>query len=111
VLIGLDGGLALALHLRMTGNLLLRAADEADLVLGSRYTKGGKVTEWGAWRRLISRFGDAYARSALGIGIRDLTGGFKCFRREEPGPRSPGATQEPDRAVCRPQPRRGRIPL
>jgi dolichol-phosphate mannosyltransferase len=61
---------------------LLRAADEADLVLGSRYTMGGKVTEWGAWRRLISRFGNAYARKALGIAIRDLTGGFKCYRRK-----------------------------
>jgi dolichol-phosphate mannosyltransferase len=61
---------------------LLRAADEADLVLGSRYIEGGEVTDWGASRRLISRFGNAYARNSLGIGIRDLTGGFKCYRRK-----------------------------
>jgi dolichol-phosphate mannosyltransferase len=61
---------------------LLRAAEDADLVLGSRYVPGGGVTEWGPMRRFISRGGSAYARLALGIGIRDLTGGFKCLRRE-----------------------------
>jgi dolichol-phosphate mannosyltransferase len=61
---------------------LLRAAEDADLVLGSRYVPGGGVTEWGPMRRLISRGGSAYARLALGIDIRDLTGGFKCLRRE-----------------------------
>jgi dolichol-phosphate mannosyltransferase len=60
---------------------LLEAAAEADLVLGSRYAEGGGVTEWGPGRRGISRWGSAYARVALGIGIRDLTGGFKVFRR------------------------------
>ena len=61
---------------------LLRAAEDADLVIGSRYVPGGGVTEWGALRRLISRGGSAYARTALGVEIRDLTGGFKCIRRE-----------------------------
>jgi dolichol-phosphate mannosyltransferase len=61
---------------------LLRAAEGADLVLGSRYVAGGGVRDWGALRRTISRGGSAYARLALGVGVRDLTGGFKCFRRE-----------------------------
>ncbi|HWB68552.1 MAG TPA: polyprenol monophosphomannose synthase [Solirubrobacterales bacterium] len=61
---------------------LLEAAGRADLVIGSRYVPGGGVSEWGAVRRAISRGGSAYARLALGVGVRDLTGGFKCFRRE-----------------------------
>ena len=61
---------------------LLRAAEDADLVLGSRYVPGGGVTEWGAVRRFISRGGSAYARTALGLDVRDLTGGFKVIRRE-----------------------------
>jgi dolichol-phosphate mannosyltransferase len=60
---------------------LLAAAEEADLVLGSRYVEGGGVSDWGAVRRAISRGGSAYARAALGIGVNDLTGGFKVFRR------------------------------
>jgi dolichol-phosphate mannosyltransferase len=61
---------------------LLAAADDADVVIGSRYVEGGGVADWGALRRAISRGGSAYARAALGVGIRDLTGGFKVFRRE-----------------------------
>jgi dolichol-phosphate mannosyltransferase len=61
---------------------LLEAAERADVVLGSRYVEGGGVSEWGALRRAISRGGSAYARLVLGIDVRDLTGGFKCFRRE-----------------------------
>jgi dolichol-phosphate mannosyltransferase len=61
---------------------LLAAAAEADVVLGSRYVAGGGVTEWGRVRRLISRGGSWYARRVLGLHVRDLTGGFKCFRRE-----------------------------
>jgi dolichol-phosphate mannosyltransferase len=61
---------------------LLRAVEDADLVIGSRYVPGGGVTEWGRLRRFISRGGSAYARIALGVQIRDLTGGFKCIRRE-----------------------------
>jgi dolichol-phosphate mannosyltransferase len=61
---------------------LLAAAEDADLVLGSRYIEGGGVTDWGLARRAISRWGSSYARTALGIGVHDLTGGFKLFRRE-----------------------------
>jgi dolichol-phosphate mannosyltransferase len=61
---------------------LLEAAARADLVLGSRYVPGGGVSDWGPLRRVISRGGSAYARFVLGVEVRDLTGGFKCFRRE-----------------------------
>src|SRR5438128_8148078 len=60
---------------------LLAAAEEADLVLGSRYVAGGGVQNWGLVRRAISAGGSAYARIVLGTGVRDLTGGFKCYRR------------------------------
>jgi dolichol-phosphate mannosyltransferase len=60
---------------------LIAAADHADLVLGSRYVPGGSVTDWGLLRRLVSRGGSWYARVVLGVNVRDLTGGFKCFRR------------------------------
>ena len=61
---------------------LLDAARDADLVIGSRYVRGGAVAEWGALRRVISRGGSIYARGLLGVAVHDLTGGFKCFRRE-----------------------------
>ena len=61
---------------------LLAAAEEADLVLGSRYVPGGGVKNWGFWRRFLSRGGSLYARVLLGLPYQDLTGGFKCFRRE-----------------------------
>jgi dolichol-phosphate mannosyltransferase len=61
---------------------LLNAAREADLVLGSRYVEGGGVTDWSPARRWLSRGGCWYARTVLGLDQRDLTGGFKCFRRE-----------------------------
>jgi dolichol-phosphate mannosyltransferase len=60
---------------------LIAAAEAADLVLGSRYVPGGGVTSWGRLRRLLSRGGSAYARILLGVPVRDLTGGFKCFHR------------------------------
>jgi dolichol-phosphate mannosyltransferase len=60
---------------------LLRAAESADLVLGSRYVPGGGVRDWGLLRRLVSRGGGFYARTILRVDIRDLTGGFKCIRR------------------------------
>jgi dolichol-phosphate mannosyltransferase len=60
---------------------LLEAAGEADVVLGSRYVPGGGVSDWGRGRRLISRGGSAYARTVLGVKVRDLTGGFKVFHR------------------------------
>ena len=61
---------------------LVEAAGNADLVLGSRYVAGGSVQNWGFVRRLVSAGGSLYARILLGVGIHDLTGGFKCFRRE-----------------------------
>src|SRR4051795_1817133 len=61
---------------------LIEASRDADLVLGSRYVPGGGVVDWGLSRRLLSRGGSWYARRILGIPIRDLTGGFKCFRRQ-----------------------------
>ena len=61
---------------------LLEAMEGADLAIGSRYVDGGGVGDWGAMRRAISRGGSAYARLLLGVPVADLTGGFKCFRRE-----------------------------
>jgi dolichol-phosphate mannosyltransferase len=61
---------------------LAAAADDADLVLGSRYVPGGGTRNWGLLRRFISRGGSLYAQVLLQLGIRDLTGGFKCYRRE-----------------------------
>jgi dolichol-phosphate mannosyltransferase len=61
---------------------LLEAAKEADLVLGSRYVDGGGVRNWGMLRRIVSRGGGLYARAILGVEVHDLTGGFKCIRRE-----------------------------
>ena len=61
---------------------LIAAAQNADLVLGSRYVTGGSVGNWGRGRLLVSAGGSLYARLLLGVGIRDLTGGFKCYRRE-----------------------------
>jgi len=61
---------------------LAAAAREADLVLGSRYVPGGQVLGWGPVRRALSRGGCWYAQAMLGLDVRDLTGGFKCFRRE-----------------------------
>lgn len=61
---------------------LIAACEEgADLALGSRWVAGGGTENWGRLRRLISRGGSFYARVVLGVAVRDLTGGFKCFRR------------------------------
>jgi dolichol-phosphate mannosyltransferase len=60
---------------------LIRAVDDVDLVLGSRYVPGGGVENWGRFRRALSRGGSLYARVILGVPINDLTGGFKAFRR------------------------------
>jgi dolichol-phosphate mannosyltransferase len=60
---------------------LIEATQHADLALGSRYVRGGGVTDWGLIRRMVSRGGSWYARKLLGVDVRDLTGGFKCFRR------------------------------
>ena len=61
---------------------LLAASRDADLVLGSRYVRGGGTVHWGLGRRLLSRGGSLYAGLILGLDVKDLTGGFKCFRRE-----------------------------
>ena len=61
---------------------LIAAAADADLVLGSRYVRGGRVEDWGRARRFVSRGGSLYAQILLFTRIRDLTGGFKCYRRE-----------------------------
>ena len=60
--------------------LLDCVAGGADVALGSRYVPGGGLIDWGPTRRRISRMGCEYARRVLGVGVRDLTGGFKCFR-------------------------------
>jgi len=60
---------------------LIAASADADLVLGSRYVRGGGVTDWGLLRRMVSRGGSWYARVILRVPVRDLTGGFKCFHR------------------------------
>jgi dolichol-phosphate mannosyltransferase len=61
---------------------LIAACDAgADLALGSRYVDGGGTENWGLARRVISLGGSVYARLVLGLGFRDLTGGFKCYRR------------------------------
>jgi dolichol-phosphate mannosyltransferase len=61
---------------------LVAATADTDLVLGSRYVPGGGVENWGLVRRAISAAGSIYARLVLGVQVRDLTGGFKCFRRD-----------------------------
>jgi len=66
---------------RILPTLLARAAD-VDLVLGSRWVAGGSTAGWGLPRRLLSSGGSLYARTILGVPVQDLTGGFKCFRRE-----------------------------
>jgi dolichol-phosphate mannosyltransferase len=61
---------------------LIAAMDEGvDLALGSRYVTGGSVGNWGFLRRFVSAGGSWYARLLLGVPVRDLTGGFKCYRR------------------------------
>jgi dolichol-phosphate mannosyltransferase len=61
---------------------LLGALDRADLVLGSRYVPGGDVVNWPRSRELLSRGGNLYTRAALGLRLRDATGGYRAFRRE-----------------------------
>lgn len=61
---------------------LLEKIKDCDIVLGSRYILGGRTENWDFFRKLVSRFGNFYARLVLGLPYRDLTGGFKCFRKE-----------------------------
>ncbi|MCW2633537.1 MAG: dolichol-phosphate mannosyltransferase [Pseudonocardia sp.] len=60
---------------------MLTALQDADIVLGSRYVRGGQVVNWPLQRRLLSQGGNLYSRLALGVGIRDLTGGYRAFHR------------------------------
>jgi dolichol-phosphate mannosyltransferase len=62
--------------------LIAAAENGADVVLGSRYVAGGAVRNWGLLRRIVSAGGSLYARVLLGVRVRDLTGGFKCYRRQ-----------------------------
>ncbi len=62
--------------------VLLKRAETADLVLGSRWVAGGGTVDWPLKRQLISKGGSLYARTVLGVDVRDLTGGFKCFNRK-----------------------------
>ena len=61
---------------------LVRALSDCEVAIGSRYAAGGGIRDWPFSRRLISSAGNLYARSVLSLGVRDLTGGFKAFRRE-----------------------------
>ncbi|MGB0873589.1 MAG: polyprenol monophosphomannose synthase [Solirubrobacterales bacterium] len=67
---------------RDLGRLARAASTECDLAIGSRYVAGGGVRDWSLGRRALSRAGCQYARTILGIDVQDVTGGFKCFRRE-----------------------------
>ena len=60
---------------------MIAAAEDSDLVLGSRYVAGGEITNWPRLRRILSRSGSLYARLMLGVKVRDLTTGFRCVRR------------------------------
>jgi dolichol-phosphate mannosyltransferase len=61
---------------------LLAALDDADMVIGSRYVPGGEVVNWPAHREWLSRGGNLYSRLALGVPIKDITGGYRAFRRQ-----------------------------
>ncbi|MCH9683907.1 MAG: polyprenol monophosphomannose synthase [Deltaproteobacteria bacterium] len=66
---------------RYLGPMLERAQQDADVVVGSRWVPGGGIDGWSAWRMAISRGGSMYSRQVLGVGLRDLTAGFLCYRR------------------------------
>ena len=62
--------------------MLARAREGADVVIGSRYVEGGGTRNWGVGRKVLSRGGSLYARTVLGVKIRDVTAGFICYRRK-----------------------------
>lgn len=66
---------------RYLPSMLAELGDGADLVIGSRYVAGGGTANWGLGRRLLSRGGGLYARTVLGVAVRDMTAGFACWRR------------------------------
>jgi dolichol-phosphate mannosyltransferase len=87
--VALDGGATAVLQMdadwshdpaSLPGLLAPITDGSADLVIGSRYTPGGRVVDWGTARRLVSRGGSLFARLVLGLPARDLTGGFKAWR-------------------------------
>jgi dolichol-phosphate mannosyltransferase len=87
--VALAGGARIICHMDADGShdpralpRLIAPIDEnrADLVIGSRYTRGGRVEDWGLGRRIISRGGSLFARTVLGLRQNDLTGGFKAWR-------------------------------
>lgn len=88
--VALEAGAGLVLEMdcdfshdpRDVGRLVAAVRGGADVALGSRYTRHGAVADWGLARRVVSRGGSAYAQAILGMRVKDLTGGFKCFRRE-----------------------------
>jgi dolichol-phosphate mannosyltransferase len=87
--VALDGGAGLVVQMDADFShdpaelgKLLEATHDADLVIGSRYVPGGRVTDWGHGRLAVSRGGSRYARAVLGLGIQDMTSGFKCWRRD-----------------------------
>ena len=84
---GLDAGYDVLIEMDADGShlpeqlpRLLDALPEADLVLGSRWVKGGRIVNWPRRREWLSRGGNTYVRMALGLGLRDATGGFRAFR-------------------------------
>ncbi len=87
--VALDGGAAIVIQMdadwshdpAVLPQMIAPVEDgTADLVIGSRYTPGGGVEDWGIGRRIISRGGSVFARTVLGLGPHDLTGGFKAWR-------------------------------
>ncbi|HEX3589083.1 MAG TPA: polyprenol monophosphomannose synthase [Pseudonocardiaceae bacterium] len=85
---GLDAGYAVLVEMDADGShapedlpRLLDALQDADLALGSRYVPGGRVVNWPRRRELLSRGGNLYSKFALGVGINDITGGFRAYRR------------------------------
>jgi dolichol-phosphate mannosyltransferase len=61
---------------------LIAAADESDVVIGSRYVPGGRIVNWPLRRRLLSRFANAYVRAVTRLVVRDCTSGYRCWRRD-----------------------------
>jgi len=59
-----------------------RDINDYDLLIGSRYTEGGGVENWEFWRRMLSKFGNIYAKSLVGTKVKDLTAGFLCFKKD-----------------------------
>ena len=95
---GLDRGYDLVLTMDCDGShhprhlpAILAAIEDADLVIGSRYVRGGGIVNWAWYRRALSRFANFYARSLLRLPVRDCTGGYPCYRCLFPTPPADGA--------------------